>query len=194
MSAELTFSFLYIWQRYCKKKFSLSEAPILIPEFPVQYGLIPKSKGSAEENQSFKIDYLALTKDGRHAYFVELKTDLGSRRTSQDQKMIEAADLPLSNLFQGIECLHKKSIHKRKYLSLYTYIGALLDLEKRSDGIIDRATFEKFNLKPKIVYIQPSHSDNSEVIDFKEFVELIKAEPTDPLYKRFAESLGYWQT
>src|SRR3954452_20611879 len=63
-------------------RLKLDIRPFLIPEFPVRIGTIYPTIAS---NQSCKIDYLALDTTGRHAVFVELKTDSSSRREKQDQ-------------------------------------------------------------------------------------------------------------
>jgi hypothetical protein len=174
-----------------KKKFDLSEAPILIPEFPIRYGLIPELKGSAGENQSFKIDYLAITKDGENAYFVELKTDMTSRNPEQDDKMRKAAEMSTSKLFSGIECMLQNSNQKQKYRSLFRYISALLNLDISPDGVISEATFAKFKAKPKVIYLQPAKSTNEDDIDFEYFAKEISSQ-ADHLAQRFADSLMKW--
>jgi hypothetical protein len=187
--ADIFFS-LYLAE-VLKKKFNLSKTPILIPEFPVRYGLIPESKGAAGDNQSFKIDYLAITHDGENAYFVELKTDMSSRSPTQDDKMKKAAELNMFKLFGGIECMLGKSNQKKKYLSLSRYISEQLNLEIRHDGIISEATFAKFKTNPKIVYLQPGKSSSEDDIDFEYFATEISSH-ANPLSQRFADSLINW--
>lgn len=187
--ADIFFS-LYLAE-VLQKKFGLSEAPILIPEFPVRYGLIPESKGSAGENQSFKIDYLAITKDGENAYFIELKTDMASRNPVQDDNMKKAAEMNMSKLFSGIECMLRNSNQKQKYLSLFRYISVLFNLDIRPDGVISDATFAKFKTKPKIIYLQPAKSINKDDIDFEYFANEISSQ-ADHVSLRFADSLMNW--
>lgn len=185
--ADIFFS-LYL-PEVLQKKFKLLEAPILIPEFPCRIGTVFDSKS----NQSFKIDYLAITKDGENVFFVELKTDIYSRNKKQDENMLQAEKKEISELFSGIKDLHKASIQKQKYLSLYRYLSEQLKLEINLDGIISKDTFAKFKVKPKIVYLQPAKSKNEYDIDFEYFANEILS-TADPLSQRFADSLRNWQT
>ena len=45
--------------------------PMVIPQFPLK---------KKDNNQSDKVDFLALSKDDGKAFLVEIKTDMGSRR------------------------------------------------------------------------------------------------------------------
>ena len=45
--------------------------PRVIPQFPLK---------KTTNNQSDKVDFLTLSKDGGRAFLVEIKTDMGSRR------------------------------------------------------------------------------------------------------------------
>lgn len=45
--------------------------PVVFPQFPLK---------KSDNNQSDKVDFLALSKDGGSAFLVEVKTDMGSRR------------------------------------------------------------------------------------------------------------------
>ena len=58
----------------------------LIPEFPVHFRTIYPHI-SREKDDSCKIDYVALTRDLRQVFFVELKTDSSSRCKDQDMNM-----------------------------------------------------------------------------------------------------------
>ncbi len=210
--ADIFFS-LYLAE-VLQKKFGLSEAPILIPEFPVRYGTVrdslnkPGLFGKAGSNQSFKIDYLAVTKDGRRIFFIELKTDMASRNDKQDGNMEQAVEMASLLLFSGIEKMHEKSNEKQKYLALYNYLHDQLHtnerpLSKISDGktkgIIQVTDFEQFfkdlNKVPvSIVYLQPNIEKTKEgmhYIDFSYFADFVEKHP-DYLSLRFAKSLREW--
>src|SRR3954471_10553150 len=58
--------------------------PLLIPEFPCRFGTI---RDACDSNQSCKIDFVALSKDGTRAFFIELKTDPASRNDKQNANM-----------------------------------------------------------------------------------------------------------
>lgn len=206
--ADIFFS-LYLAE-VLQKKFNLSDAPVLIPEFPVRYGLVPKENGKAGENQSFKIDYLAVTKDGKHVFFVELKTDMASRKPAQDEIMERAADIEGYLLFSDIKNIHKASNAKQKYLSLYNYMHEHLHTEENTltetaDGtiqkIISEEKFKQFfasSNKPTIVYLQPNKSDKDvetdrkKYIDFAYFADVVKKHTDCRLSELFENSLRKW--
>ena len=55
--------------------------PRLIPEFPL---------GHDDSNRSDKADYFAVSQDRRHAFLVELKTDMRSLRDTQEDYLNRA--------------------------------------------------------------------------------------------------------
>lgn len=210
--ADIFFS-LYLAE-VLQKKFDLSEAPILIPEFPVRYGSVREALGrtdlfgEAGENQSFKIDYLAVTKDGRRVFFIELKTDMVSRNDKQDGNMERAVEVASHLLFSGIEKMHEKSNAKQKYLALYSYLHDQLHTNERplskitdgkTKGIILVDDFKQFfadlnKIPSSIVYLQPNIDDTKEgmeYIDFSNFSDVVEKHP-DYLSLRFAKSLREW--
>lgn len=210
--ADIFFS-LYLAE-VLQKKFHLPEAPILIPEFPVRYGSVREALGrtdlfgEAGKNQSFKIDYLAVTKDGGRVFFIELKTDMASRSDKQDGNMERAVEMASHLLFSGIEKMHEKSNEKQKYLALYSYLHEQLHTNERqltkitdgkTKGIIFKDDFEQFftdlnKIPPTIVYLQPNVDDKKagmEYIDFSYFADVVENHP-DYLSLRFAKSLREW--
>ena len=56
---------------------------MVIPQFPLK---------KSDNNQSDKVDFLALSKDGRRAFLVEIKTDMGSRREGQHEYLSRARE------------------------------------------------------------------------------------------------------
>src|SRR5689334_20386715 len=84
---------------FLSSRLKLDIRPSLIPEFPVRIGTIYPTIPS---NQSCKIDYLALDASGRHAVFVELKTDSSSRREKQDKYLRAAKEIGLPALLDGV--------------------------------------------------------------------------------------------
>jgi hypothetical protein len=155
----------------------------IIPEFPVHIGTISHS-GS---NQSFKIDYLAKAKD--KIFFVELKTDEGSRRIAQDTYLEQAKQAGMEKLLDGLRKIYKATTSKRKYQHL------LVALEKL--GLIKLEGGDVFHINPgeydmEIVYIQPNNPYGQEnVISFKDFSEIVERH-VDEVSLRFAESLRRW--
>ena len=95
--ADLFFA-LYLPQ-VLQAKLGFPIRPELVPEFPVRSGTICPQDPT---NRSSKIDYLALSADGAHAVFVELKTDNKSRRSKQDEYLLAAQEVGLSSLLEGL--------------------------------------------------------------------------------------------
>jgi hypothetical protein len=93
-----------------KEKFKV-EIDHIIPEFPVRLGSID---GSAN-NQSYKIDYLAVSKSANRVFLIELKTDMNSRRTVQDNYLNAAKEMNITGLIDGLLLIYKASRHKTKY-------------------------------------------------------------------------------
>ena len=81
--ADLFFS-LYL-PEVLEAKLGFAIQPTLIPEFPVRFGSIYPKEAT---NHSCKIDYLALSENGKQAVFVELKAEGLSRRTKQDADLM----------------------------------------------------------------------------------------------------------
>lgn len=90
----------------------------VIPEFPLRKGEFEEN--DADDNQSNHVDYLAISKDKKTAYFVELKTDLNSIRDKQLQYLKDAKKVPFRQFVCGIfEITTKaKSKRRRKYIHL----------------------------------------------------------------------------
>lgn len=93
--------------------FGMCMNPILVPEFPIK---------NPENNQSSKVDYLALqqSQDGktRRAFLVELKTDMGSRREEQDRVLGYAVHRQTKNLILDVLEICRATNEKPKYVHL----------------------------------------------------------------------------
>ena len=103
-----------------EEKLGYAVSPQLVPEFPVRIGTIysdTRARGR-KKNHSKKIDYLALSADGRTPILVELKTDVASRRAVQDEYLLAAQAAGLPALIEGVLDLFRVSTAKRKYYCL----------------------------------------------------------------------------
>jgi hypothetical protein len=155
----------------------------LIPEFPVRKADI-NPKGN---NQSFKIDYIAINKQLKKIYFIELKTTQKSKRSEQDQYLIDARD-NYDKVIRGIRPMQKASKEKHKYDHLLA--------ELVSCGIFNKNGEEYVNGCPDynidIVYILPANDITEKlVITFKDFLDVVNTKP-DIVSQRFACSLREW--
>jgi hypothetical protein len=157
----------------------------IIPEFPVHIGIITNFK----TNQSFKIDYLAKAKNCKRLFFVELKTDEGSRRIAQDSYLERAKLVGIEKLLEGLGMICQATTSKKKYHHLLGHLDELGLIHIVSNGVFDINPGE---YEIDIVYIQPNNLYGLEnVISFKTFAEVVERHG-DEVSLRFAESLRRW--
>mgnify|MGYP007069212495 CR=1 FL=1 len=181
--ADIFFS-LYLAEAL-EKKFGEDINHILVPEFPVRYGSVYEDSVS---NQSFKVDYLVLNREGSQAYFVELKTDADSKGKKQQDHMEDAANKGLRELLAGLLPVFEATHAKDKYRHLFLLLEKL--------GLIETmATRPPFKvicgeIPIRIVYLQPETEDEDS-IGFSEFASVVESHE-DEVSKRFARSLRTW--
>ncbi|WP_332445696.1 hypothetical protein [Dehalococcoides mccartyi] len=117
----------------------------IIPEFPMRKGTL----GLTPENLSFKIDYLAVTKDLTKVFFIELKTEMKSISENQCINMVKAAskDIGIKKLIDGILTLFKETREKRKYYRLLQMIEqlGLIKIPASVQEIMDRKRLNGIN-------------------------------------------------
>lgn len=188
-----------------KARFGVPIHRIVIPEFPLRNGTL--YKGHDRPNQSQKVDYVALSEDLKTAYFVELKTDMGSVREEQNEYLEKASRVPLRELVAGVICICKATDMKWKYchlLFLLSELGLVTppkpkkeDKTKVGDPSLDwRSAFRGVTpteagdkTKVKVVFIQP-RDDNFEYIDFPAVADTVQK--TGDLGCMFANYLRQW--
>lgn len=197
--ADLLFS-LYL-PAVLESRFGLPIHPELIPEFPVRHGTIRKGSTS---NRSDKIDYLALSQNGATAIFVELKTDMQSRRTEQDWYLIAAKEVGLAGLLEGLKLIFLATNEKQKYFHLLDSLAGLgllrvpPQMRDTMQGSSLRGAREAASgievtclvTQHRIVYVQPVGA-GPDVITFADFAAAV-GQQDDPLSCRFAQSLARW--
>ena len=187
-------------------RFGVPMHRIVIPEFPLRKGTL-SGDGSNGSNQSQKVDYLAFSEDLTTAYFVELKTDMGSVREEQNEYLEKARHVPLRELVAGVICICKATDTKWKYchlLFLLSELGLVTppkpkeeDKTKVGDPSFDwRSAFKGVTpteagskTKVKVVFIQP-RDDNFEHIDFPAVADTVQK--TGDLGCMFANYLRQW--
>ena len=156
------------------KHFGISINPVLIPEFPIK---------NDDSNKSSKVDYLAIQEpsDGRdRAFLVELKTDMASRRSDQDEVLERAMNKGMKKLLKGILSICAATNEERKYahlLKLLSRVGLISypDDEKMEFKDVLREIKKEVDNKStwpclEIVYVQPKRLI-SHTIGFDEFAD-----------------------
>lgn len=167
----------------------------LIPEFPVAKGVLDSAEGP--DNRTFKIDYLARSRDGETVVFVELKTDNSSIRPEQERYLDEARDKRLPKLLDALRTVITKTRARDKYGCLLAQLERLeLVTNVQPGGSFDVTAP---NTKPIVVYVQPRSAQlgtgakpiADKTVLFTKFAEIV-GEHDDPLSQRFAQSLREW--
>ena len=175
----------------------------IIPQFPL------KKKNNY---QSDKVDFFALSEDGNKGFFIELKTDMKSRRKGQDCYLKKAIKKGIADILCDLKEIVRVSNEKQKYYYLLNTLSDL-DLIKLNNDLKVK-TFPKavsgvskcieaiciVNPSPsclEVVYIQPRKSKDDKRDDerfhyiyFKEFADCIKNQ--GDMGKMFAGYLKKW--
>jgi len=184
--ADIFFSvYLPEYLRYAKK----FDVDTVIPEFPVRIGTI---HDKIDINRSFKVDYVVTNRDLSRVLFVELKTDLSSRREKQDWYLDRAKEVGMTSLLEGILEIYNATSAKMKYLVLLDALVKAHLLTRDEQG-----RFAVASVQPniEILYLQPTNdsADNTNTISFTQFAEFV-ASNDDDFSQRFANSLREWAT
>ena len=169
----------------------------LVPEFPLR---------QAGSKRSDKADYLALSRDGRHAFLIELKTDMNSLRKKQKCYLARAANRGMAELLSDVKTMAKTNgpRARRKYFHLLQAIADLgllklpAELGEKIYGsprgvyqCIDDISIAPTLPQIEIIYVLPEARDGiDKYIDFEDFARV--AEKTGEVGQRFAMSLREW--
>jgi hypothetical protein len=185
----------------------------LIPEFPVHKVTINKDH---KDHKTVKIDYIALSKNDESpikALFVELKTDVGSLKTSQTDYLKAARDVGLKELLKGLFEIYQATNSKQKYRCLLNYLLRLelLQIKSEKNHLIFPSYFEGIkdlsewieitprSIMTQIVYVIPNTdclknkpmSADIIIITFQDFAKIVRRNDDD-VSSRFAYSLDEW--
>lgn len=197
--ADIFFS-LYL-KEVIEEIYQVSLKNHVIPEFPVRIGTI---NSHSDINKSYKIDYVLISEDVENIFFVELKTDIGSRRKKQDTYLVAVQEAGLKKLLEGLKDIFRATSAKRKYYHLFTLLEeiGLVKIPSELHQIVSSNTLvginkvieriEVFDIHSHchIVYIQPS-GEGEGVVNFEKFGEIIN-KYSDELTKCFRKSLQNW--
>ena len=197
--------FFAIYIREVVASFTETElAEVIIPELPIKRDLIWPDRPT---NKSVKLDYCLFAKDGSKVYFVELKTDLGSRRPEQDEYLSRSVEVGFRAIVDGIRQIVLATTARQKYHHLVSALVAQGHLDVPAD--LDDFVFPspRSGLKQKlaeinvaesdppieVIYIQPTASGEDRCIDFETFASYVERHD-DPLSRAFAHHLRRWTT
>ena len=174
--------------------------PTVIPEFPYEK--------DDDTKRSPRVDFFALSEDGKCAFFVELKTDMNSLGHSQTEKLRKASERGTHAILSDITSMayaddkqnRQKYFHMLKALKDLKLIEMPPDLEDvmyrpNSQGVFDllkQIEIKSGNLCHRIIYILPREHDipGSKVTTFENFADAIKGH--GEIGERFAKSLRCW--
>lgn len=162
----------------------------IIPELPIRLGTVKQHLNEKNyADKSYKVDFYLLGSSGKH-YFVEFKTDSGSRRDAQDKYLKAAQGKRMPAIIDGIMRITSVSSYKKKYGHLRS---KLLEM-----GLIDGN--EQFTGKAntiEIIYVQPHREDGDtgRIMDFMWVSKWL----TDKFGRSdfeaaFAKTLEHWAT
>lgn len=181
-----------------KEKLGEDKLNLIIPEFPVRKGSLPQDPlynidPKIGKNQSFKIDYLAYSKSQNIVYFIELKTDLGSRNSKQDWYLKEAKNLGMYQVLEDLKPIYKAS-NKNGRIK-YEHLFKKLCENGLTKGSNSSFEIVETDIKDEIIYIQPTSDiiDNS-IITFRDIINNLKNDSNTEFTKRFLKSLIEWQS
>ena len=162
-----------VLESHCNTEFE----PLVIPEFPLRRGTLWAETERKYQNYSVKVDYVAFTKGYEQVVFVELKTDMESLRSKQDEYLHRASKLEFGEFLNGLCPLITNSRQRKKY--------------DRLIHLLSNGPRTAVHAKPKIVYIQPKgDAKGGCVITFEEFAKVV--ERSGDIGRRFAQSLTRW--
>ncbi|MDE0062857.1 MAG: hypothetical protein OXP09_22885 [Gammaproteobacteria bacterium] len=195
----------------------------LVPEFPLRVGTLypdeagggPGSTGARKpsRDQSYNVDYVAFGTDNRTAYLVELKTDVESIRTEQQDYLDTARNTAFRSLVEGVGELARASNRKQKYVHLLHRLAADgLELVHMPKALYDKS-FPKMrpgwtramdalsvgreaDLRVEIVFVQPRKHESSDrpgdfhYIYFDDVADIV--EKRGDLGQVFAAYLRQW--
>ena len=170
--------------------------PRFIPEFPL---------GQSDTKLSDKADFFARSQDREHAFLIELKTDMGSLRDSQEDYLNRAVERGLAAVLCDIRSMAKSRNPqaRRKYFHLLKAIAALdlMTLPPDLEGKIydhPRGVYECIDgigipsALPdiEVIHVLPETVEGMDCIDYETFAGVV--EDRGQIGRRFATSLRNW--
>jgi len=134
--ADIFFA-LYM-QEVIQAKTGMILSPTIIPELPINKSVIDHGTTG---HQSVKVDYALFSRDQSQVFFVELKTDQGSRRSDQDDYLERAQSVGFAKIVRGIVEIAQHTKAYQKYYHLVSLL-AQLGFVSLPDDIEDFSPYE----------------------------------------------------
>lgn len=169
----------------------------IVPEFPI---------GQRGTKRSDKADFFALSVDKKHAFLIELKTDIRSLRNVQEEYLKKAVNCGLGPLLSEMREMAKSPVRhtRKKYYHLLHAVEELgliklpKGLEEKIYGnsrgvykLIDAIEICSNAAKLEVIHVLPEQGCGENTIDFGAFSEAV--EHRGDVGRRFAESLRRWR-
>ena len=159
----------------------------IVPEFPIRLATIDKKhEGTNYADRSYKVDFYLLSAEGKN-YFIEFKTDSGSRRDKQDWYLRESRRKGIKLLVEGVKKIASVSSYKKKYNHLINKLTIL--------GLLDeKGNFSGQDDEVMIIYVQPNEKYNSDdtVVSFSWIANWLETKyPNEPFEKALSETLTH---
>ena len=200
---DILFS-IYLKQIIQLKTRNYNLSDIIIPEFPI----IKKLYDINNNYDSYNVDFFLTDNSNQNVYFIELKTDMKSKREKQNDYLKQLQDFNFKDIIiRLIERCEVNTNERKKYAFLIKKLGQLgyldnynhllntLKDEKRFYvRLLNKIIIKRYNPNINVYYIQPEKNGNeSDIIDYKYIVNNLKLEKSDKLSKKNKKSLEKWK-
>lgn len=181
----------------------------ILPELPIRRGTI-YGEACRAPNKSLKVDFVLFGADRTTVYFVELKTDGGSRRDQQDDYLDACAKIGFPAIVEGILSVVRATDRKyvRKYLHLLSALEQLGFIALPAAVFANAyptlkaelvAALREIVVNPsvgtprvEVLFVQPEPEALCDSIGFEEFARVVE-QFQDPLSQAFAQQLLKWR-
>lgn len=162
-----------------------------------------------------RVNYALFAKDRSKVFFVELKTEAGSRRDDQDLYLRKSTELGYNKSVEGVCAIVGKTAAQQKYHTSFSMLAALgyvtmpddirayLSPDPRAGPgeRLSRVRPTELDSKVEVLYLQPAAmkgadsvppDERERCIDFATFATFVDRHD-DPLSRVFAGHLRKWR-
>ena len=147
--------------------------PQVIPQFPLK---------KTDNNQSYKVDFFANSRDSERRFLIELKTDMGSRREGQYDYLRDAREKGMARILSDFKEIAEASKSRMKYfhpINALSEMGLFRLSKELKEKIRDGTTRGSSRLireievcllsdsKAEVIFVQPRKADPTDQTDFQ---------------------------